>query len=115
MGIKDNEVACKFHMMASRDALEIVQGKWRIPIVISLTYGKKRFGELQRDISDISPKVLSQELKYLDLNNIITRTLQDGIPGTAEYALTPLGYSMDKLLKELLNWGIHVRKEMVNR
>ncbi|MCF0057409.1 helix-turn-helix domain-containing protein [Dyadobacter sp. CY356] len=104
---------CPFRLRASRDALEIIQGKWRIPIVISLTYGTKRFGEIQRDIGDVSPKMLSQELKALEENKIISRTLYDSMPVTVEYSLTPLGQSMNKLLDELLNWGNHFRKEIV--
>ena len=107
--------ACPFKLKASRDALEIIQGKWRIPIVISLTYGTKRFGEIQRDIGDVSPKMLSQELKALEENKIISRTLYDSMPVTVEYALTPLGLSMQKLLEELLNWGNHFRKEIVGK
>ena len=107
--------ACPFRLRASRDALEIIQGKWRIPIIISLTYGTKRFGEIQRDIADVSPKMLSQELKALEENKIISRTLYDSMPVTVEYALTPLGQSMNKLLNELLNWGNHFRKEIVGK
>jgi DNA-binding HxlR family transcriptional regulator len=80
-----------------------------------LTYGNKRFGEIQRDIEDISPKMLSQELKSLEMNKIIKRTLYDTMPVTTEYSLTPLGQSMNNLLKEILNWGIHFRKEVVGK
>jgi len=106
---------CQVRLRASRDALEVIQGKWRIPIIISLTYGNKRFGEIQRDIADISPKMLSQELKELETNKIITRTLYDSMPVTVEYALTPLGLSLNNLLNELLEWGIHFRKEMTGK
>jgi DNA-binding HxlR family transcriptional regulator len=108
------EEVCQFKLLASRDTLEVIQGKWRIPIIISLTYGKKRFGEIQRDIADISPKMLSQELKSLEMNKIITRTLYDSMPVTVEYSLTPLGWSMNKLLEEILNWGVYFREKMIN-
>ena len=113
--MKQKNSACPFKLKASRDALEIIQGKWRIPIVISLTYGTKRFGEIQRDIGDVSPKMLSQELKALEENKIISRTLYDSMPVTVEYSLTPLGHSMKNLLAELLNWGNHFRKEIVGK
>lgn len=108
------EEVCQFKLLASRDTLEVIQGKWRIPIIISLTYGNKRFGEIQRDIADISPKMLSQELKSLEMNKIITRTLYDSMPVTVEYSLTPLGWSMNKLLEEILNWGVYFREKMIN-
>jgi DNA-binding HxlR family transcriptional regulator len=113
--MEDKKQFCQFKLMASRDALEVIQGKWRIPIIISLTYGNKRFGEIQRDITDISPKMLSQELKALEMNKIIKRTLYDTMPVTTEYSLTPLGLSMDNLLEEMLQWGIHFRKEVVGK
>ncbi|PKB15553.1 helix-turn-helix domain-containing protein [Flavobacterium sp. 5] len=113
--MNQKEAVCQQRMMVTRDALEVIQGKWRLPIIISLTFGNKRFGEIQREIVDISPKMLSQELKALELNKIITRTLYDSMPITVEYSLTPLGLSMKTLLDEILNWGIHFRKEIVGK
>ncbi|HSD08423.1 helix-turn-helix domain-containing protein [Flavobacterium sp.] len=113
--MSQKEDVCQFKLMVSRDALEIIQGKWRLPIIISLTLGNKRFGEIQRDISDISPKMLSQELKALEMNKIIKRTLYDSMPITVEYSLTPLGMSMKKMLDELINWGSHFRKEIIGQ
>ncbi len=113
--MKSTEPACQYELMAARDALEVIQGKWRIPIVISLTYGTKRFGEIHRDIPEISPKMLSQELKALEENKLITRTLYDRMPVTVEYALTPLGMSLQTLLVELRNWGKYFRKEIVGK
>lgn len=105
---------CKHRLMAGKDAMEVLQGKWRIPIIITLTDGDKRFGEIQREIG-ISPKMLSQELKALEENKIISRTLYDSMPVTVEYSLTPLGRSTDKLLDEFLKWGIHFRNEIVGK
>lgn len=102
-------------LIATRGTLEVIQGKWRVPIIIALTFGNKRFGEIQRDIVDISPKMLSQELKALETAKIISRTLYDSMPVTVEYSLTPLGLSMNTLLDEILNWGIHFRKEIVGK
>lgn len=113
--MSQKEQGCQFKLMVSRDALEIIQGKWRLPIIISLISGKKRFGEIQRDISDISPKMLSQELKALEMNKIIKRTLYDSMPVTVEYSLTPLGMSMRKMLDELINWGSHFRREIISQ
>ena len=109
------ETVCQQKLMATRDTLEVIQGKWRVPIIISLTFGDKRFGEIQRNIVDISPKMLSQELKALEENKIITRTLYDSMPVTVEYSLTPLGKSMQKMLDEILSWGTHFRKEIVGK
>ena len=113
--MNQKEAVCQQRMMVTRDALEVIQGKWRLPIIISLTFGNKRFGEIQREIVDISPKMLSQELKALEMNKTITRTLYDSMPVTVEYSLTPMGLSMKTLLDEILNWGIHFRKEIVGK
>lgn len=113
--MNQKEDVCQYKLMVSRDTIEVIQGKWRLPIIISVTHGNKRFGEIQRDISDISPKMLSQELKALEMNKIINRTLYDSMPVTVEYSLTPLGISMKKMLDELINWGIHFRKEIIGK
>jgi len=111
--MSQKEAVCQQKLLVTRDTLEVIQGKWRIPIILSLTFGNKRFGEIHRDIAAISPKMLSQELKALETNKIITRTLYDSMPVTVEYSLTPLGASMKPLLDEILNWGIHFRKEII--
>ncbi|WP_130734017.1 helix-turn-helix domain-containing protein [Flavobacterium sp. J27] len=109
------ENICRVKLLIARDTIELIQGKWRIPIIISLTSGKKRFGEIKRDIEDISPKMLSQELKALEENKIISRTLHNSMPVAVEYELTPLGISSKGLLNELLKWGIHFRKEVTGK
>ena len=106
---------CQHKLMVTRDALEVIQGKWRIPIILALTFGDKRFGEIQKNIGDISPKMLSQELKALELNKIISRTMFDSMPVTVEYSLTPLGKSLQKMMNELLDWGVHFRIENVKK
>ena len=111
--MNQKEVVCQQKLLVTRDTLEVIQGKWRIPIILSLTFGDKRFGEIQRDIVDVSPKMLSQELKALETNKIITRTLYDSMPVMVEYSLTPLGASMKPLLDEILRWGVNFRNEIV--
>lgn len=113
--MNQKNIACQQKLMITRDTMEVIQGKWRIPIILALTFGNKRFGEIQRDIVDISPKMLSQELKALEENKIITRTLYDSMPVTVEYSLTPLGKSMKKMMDEILNWGTTFRKEIVGK
>lgn len=106
---------CQHKLLVLSDTMEVIQGKWRLPIIISLLHGNKRFGEIQKDIADISPKMLSQELKALEINKIISRTLYDSMPVTVEYSITELGRTMNKMLDEILNWGVHFRKENVSK
>ncbi|MDJ1501751.1 helix-turn-helix domain-containing protein [Xanthocytophaga agilis] len=107
-------VACVSNLRAAKDVMDVIQGKWRIPIIVALTYGNKRFGEILRDLGDISPKVLSKELKSLEESKLVIRTTYDTIPVTVEYSLTPLGLSLEKVLDPLIGWGIHFRKEIIN-
>lgn len=113
--MNQKHVLCQQKLMVTRDALEVIQGKWRLPIVLALTFGNKRFGEIQKDIVDISPKMLSQELKALEENQIITRTMYDSMPVIVEYSLTPLGSSMYKMLDEIQKWGVHFREEILGK
>jgi DNA-binding HxlR family transcriptional regulator len=59
--------------------------------------------------------MLSQELKALEINKIVKRTLHDTMPVTTEYSLTLLGESMMNLLNEILNWGLHFREEVLKK
>lgn len=113
--MKSKETACLYELRAARDGMDVIQGKWRIPIIISLVYGNKRFGEIHKDIGDISPKMLSKELKALEDSKIIIRSVYDTMPVSVEYSLTPLGHSLQKLLVELRNWGKHYRKEIIGK
>ncbi len=115
MTLTEQGAACRHKLRASRDALEVLQGKWRLPIILSLTFGAKRFGEIRKDIEDISPKVLAQELKMPEANKLVSRTELNSSSAAVEYALTPLGESLEKLLRELSDWGIHFRNEILEK
>ncbi len=117
---EQQRILCAIRQRATWDALEVIQGKWRIPIVISLMYGYKRFGEIKRNINEIndtnniSPKMLSQELKELESFKLVTREEIETVPVSVEYSLTPLGKSLIKMLDELLDWGTLFRKEIMS-
>ncbi len=101
--------ACPERLRSARTALHLIDGKWKIPILIALGFGHRRFQELKRDIEGISPKMLSKELKDLEENDLILR-LPHGTPTVAvTYALSPLGQSLDRLLEELHDWGAAFR------
>ena len=63
--MNQKEAVCQGKLKVSRDALEVIQGKWRLPIVLALTFGSKRFGEIQREIVDISPKIVIAGIKSI--------------------------------------------------
>lgn len=88
-----------------RDALEVVNGRWKLPIIISLSLGAKRFNELSRDIPGMTDKMLSKELKNLELNRLVSRTIHNTFPPTVEYAITEHGASLHKVIAFLGEWG----------
>ena len=112
--MKKNKPVCQEKLRIIRDVLELIQGKWRIPIIISLTYGKKRFGEIHKDIPDISPKMLSQELKALEMYLMVERKIIDQYPVHVEYMLTDLGKSLHTMLDEMMDWGVGFRKKNIS-
>lgn len=85
--------------------LELIGGKWKTIILYSLTTGTKRFGEIAVRIPDISRKVLTEQLKELETNGLISREQYKEIPPRVEYTLTDLGKSLSSVFRELEIWG----------
>lgn len=105
---------CGKQLMAIQDALEVLGGKWKIPIICVLAFYKKQgFKELQREVSGITSKMLSKELKTLEDNLLITRTVMDTRPITVKYEITPYGISTTALITELYHWGVDHRKKVI--
>jgi DNA-binding HxlR family transcriptional regulator len=86
-------------------ALNILGGKWTFLIIRDLFEGSKRFGELRKSLHGISPKTLSERLKYLDKKGIVIRTAYPTVPPTVEYSLTEKGKSLKAIIKEMKIWG----------
>lgn len=103
---------CKEFIRPVRDVIEIIGGKWKLPILIALAFGNKRFGELARDVEGITPKMLSKELRDLEENKLVQRTVHDTIPVTVEYSLTPYGKTLDEVIGSLRDWGKTHRKKI---
>lgn len=97
-------------MLAVNDTMNVLTGKWKLPIMASLVFGKKRFKELEREIPKITPRMLSKELRDLEMNGIVIRTVQDTIPVTIEYEFTESGRSFKKVLDTMVEWGLEHRK-----
>ncbi len=111
--IPEETVALKSKLLSVRDALDILGGKWKIPILLSLSCGKKRFKEIQRDITGITAKMLSKELKELEMNQIILRTISNSSFGV-EYSVTIYCKSLEKIIDGLKEWGDHHRTLIFN-
>jgi DNA-binding HxlR family transcriptional regulator len=110
-----SETECNKHILAVQDALDVLSGKWKLPIIISLIFGDKRFKQMEREIEGITAKMLSKELKELEMNQLVKRTVYDTMPVTVEYSLTDYGKTLKKLIEELHIWGAKHRKRIMSK
>lgn len=108
-----NPKNCTKLLIPVRDTLDMLNGKWKILIITSMINGSKRFKELQRDVVGITAKMLSKELKELELNKLVTRTVHHTSPVTVEYALTDYSYSLKKVIEALYDWGVQHRAKIM--
>jgi len=86
-------------------ALRVIAGKWKPLILYFLLRGPTRYGELKRAVRGVSDKVLIQQLKELEADDLVVRTDYKEVPPRVDYALTPLGLSLTKALEPLCTWG----------
>ena len=86
-------------------ALEVVGGKWKLVILDHLTDGAVRFSRLQREIPTVTPRMLARQLRELEADRLIRRTVYPEVPPKVEYSLTDLGRSLAPLLTELRSRG----------
>lgn len=113
--IKHNSEACTTSIAAVKDALYVLNGKWKLPLIIALQDGPKRFKDIQRALGEITPRVLSNELKELELNEFIERKVYTGAPILVTYNLTGYSESLDKVLTELRQWGLQHRQRIMKK
>jgi DNA-binding HxlR family transcriptional regulator len=97
------------------DALEILSGKWKLPILIALSFGGRRFGQIAREIPKITDRMLSKELRELEMNQLIKRTVYDSIPVVVEYSKTEYGATLDNVILELYKWGSEHRRRITTK
>lgn len=102
-------------MLPVFDALDVLRGRWRIPIILSLTFGNKRFSEISKEVTGISDKILAKELKEMQINKLITRTIYETFPPTVEYSITDHGRMVEKILIELKNFGELHRNKVLGK
>ena len=113
--LKENK-ECARSLLAIRDAMELLSGKWKIPIIGALIYFKSaRFVELQNALENITPRMLSKELKEMELNELVVRKVLDTRPVTILYEITPHGESCKSILMELEKLGNQHRKQIIGK
>jgi len=106
---------CKDMILPVSDAIQILSGKWKLPILISLQFGNKRFSEIAKGIPKITDRMLSKELRELEMNQLVERTVYDTVPVTVEYSMTEYGESLDPVIMELAKWGKQHRKRIMSK
>ena len=92
--------------------LNVLSGKWTLRILWHISKGSVRFNELQRLLGTITTKTLTQQLRELEQQDIIKRTVYPETPPKVEYALTELGQSIKPILKALCDWGTNYQKAL---
>lgn len=89
-----------------RQTLDLIADKWTVAVIYLLSQGTKRYGELQRDIGDVSQRMLTRTLRNLEQNGLVQRKVYPVVPPMVEYSLTPLGKTLVEPLKALCNWAM---------
>ncbi|MBC8152002.1 MAG: helix-turn-helix transcriptional regulator [Bacteroidetes bacterium] len=106
----------KKEMMAVQDSMDVLSGKWKISIISSVCYySKRRFSDILNDVAGISNKMLSKELKELELNQLIRRTVLDTQPITVQYELTEHGKTLQTIINNLTEWGLEHRRKIIGK
>ncbi len=87
--------------------LNIISGKWKGIILFRLLGGKKRFNELQKLMANVTHRTLTLQLRELEKDGIVKRTVYAEVPPRVEYELTELGLSMTPIIKSIYAWGLN--------
>ena len=98
-----------------RDALDVINGKWKLPIIISIGVGNERFTDIQESIPGITPKVLAKELKELEQHRLIKRIITEDYPVKINYKPEPYAETLTPIIYALKDWGLSHRDKMFNR
>ncbi|PAE23545.1 helix-turn-helix domain-containing protein [Bacillus sp. 7894-2] len=85
--------------------LDVIGGKWKVVIMCHLIKGEKRTSELKRLMPGITQKMLTQQLRELEADGVVNRTVYDQVPPKVVYSLTDYGWSLRPILDAMCNWG----------
>lgn len=106
----------KKEIMAVHDAMDVLSGKWKISIISSICfYNKRRFSDILNDVEGISNRMLSKELKDLEMNKLLERTVLDTKPISVQYQLTDYGLKLKSIINSLSEWGAEHRKVIIGK
>ena len=103
--MNDKKIKVSENSCSLSDVLEIIGGKWAMPMIYVLSKGKMRFKELERSVEGINTRMLVKELKNMEANGIVTREVFATVPPTVEYTLTEKGQKLLPSISSLHTWG----------
>src|SRR3954463_15721709 len=86
-------------------ALDLLAGRWNVDVLYLLAGGTRRYSEIFYDVGEISKKTLTQTLRFLEANGLVTRRAYAEVPVRVDYSLAPLGWSMTRLLMVMYEWS----------
>lgn len=105
---------CAKKIRAIHDTMDVLSGKWKISIIACLCYEPMRFSELLKEVKGISGKMLSRELKDLEMNKLIIRKVLDTQPVTVTYQISEYGTSLKELTNVIAAWGIKHKERIIH-
>lgn len=97
---KKSEYSCSMEL-----TMDLIGGKWKMRILWYLNMGTKRFSEIKRLIPDITQKMLTQQLREMESDGLITRKVYAEVPPKVEYSSTNYGKSLQEILEKMCTWG----------
>ena len=104
--MKDKDIKCTDNFQCDVEkALNVIGGKWSFLVIRHLFDGTMRFGEIRKSLHNISPKTLTNCLRELEKNKILTRKVYPTIPPAVEYTLTEKGKDLNNIINEMKLWG----------
>lgn len=113
--INDQQQDCNASLQAIADTFYAIGGKWKLQIIIALVEKPRRFNELQRVLETITPRILSNELKELELNSFITRKVDHSLtPALVQYELAEYSKSLSDVIQSIISWGTAHRQKIKN-
>lgn len=93
-------------------AMEVLGGRWKLAVLKQLASGTHRFGELRRALPGVTQRMLTRQLRELEADGLVVRTVYREVPPRVEYALSDIGHSLDSITEQLDKWGRWYRDTM---
>jgi len=104
---------CQKKIRAIDDTMDILSGKWKVSILARLCYQPMRYSALLKDLNGISGKVLSRELKELEVNELIVREVSPCSPPAVTYRISDYGHTLGALTESIAAWGLQHRERIL--